>query len=450
MFDPHAIRHEFPIFDSLLEGHPLIYLDSAASAQKPRVVLEAMARFAEHDYANVNRGMHVLAERATVAYDAAREAVRAFINAKHAHEIVFTKNCTEAINLVAKSWGKMNVTKADVIVLSVLEHHSNIVPWLQLKEEIGCAVQWIDCDDEGNLKLEELDQFLKKGNIKLVSVTAQSNVLGVRPPIQEIIKKSHDAGALVLIDAAQSIAHHQTNVSSRACQAACPSVARKRRREPRRSPRDDSGAEGCDFLAFSGHKLYGPTGIGVLYAKEELLERMPPFLGGGGVIQTVERDSFTSADIPERFEAGTQPIIEAVGLKAAIEWLTQFDWKDIEAHESALLRTAYDELSTIEGLRIIGPNMSSRACQAEPRRSPRDDPSGCLSFVIDGIHPHDLTELLSKEGICLRAGHHCTQPLHKRFGLTATTRLSVGIYNTNEEIEAIGKSIQRVRQSFDR
>lgn len=401
--DVSSIRRQFPILTQTVDEHPLIYLDSAATAQKPQAVLDRMTKFYEEENANVHRGMHVLAERATVAYEHSRETVQNFINAKHPEEIIFTKSCTEAINLAAVSLLRGGIfNEGDCVVLSVLEHHSNIVPWLQLKERKGIEIKWIDIDDHGQLQLTQLDAFLREGNVKLVSVTAQSNVIGVCPPLIEIIAAVHKHGALVLVDAAQSIAHHPTDVQ----------------------------ALDCDFLAFSGHKLYGPSGIGVLYGKRDLLQSMPPFLGGGMMINEVHQDRFTPAELPQKFEAGTPPVAEAVGLAAAIEWLKQFSWKDIKAHELHLLKVAYDELRSIPNLKLIGIHNSQLPTHG-----------GCLSFVIDGIHPHDLTEILGRKGICLRAGHHCTQPLHRRLGVTASTRLSVGIYNTEEEIKAALQAI---------
>lgn len=377
--DIAQIRQEFP----MLRSGELIYLDSAATAQKPQCVLDAMGRFLKEDNANVHRGMHGLAERATVAYENARSTVATFIGSAP-YEIIFTKNCTESINLVAKSWGKKNLKQGDVVLLSILEHHSNIIPWLQLKEEIGIDVQWFDGDPD------IIDE-----RVKLVSVTGLSNVLGVRLPIESIIQKAHAVGAKVLVDAAQLVVHEQIDVQK----------------------------IDCDFLTFSGHKLYGPTGIGVLYAKRELLEAMPPFLGGGMMIGSVTTDGYTSADIPQKFEAGTPPITEAVGLGAAIDWFSQFDWDDIEQHEQQLINQATKQLSTINGLTILS---------YPPHPNP--NPIGCLSFTTEGIHPHDLTEALGKKNICLRAGHHCAQPLHNALGVSASTRLSIGIYNTQEDI----------------
>ncbi|MDO8648397.1 MAG: SufS family cysteine desulfurase [Candidatus Peregrinibacteria bacterium] len=397
-----AIRRQFP----LLAREDLTYLDTAATAQKPQAVLDAMREFYERSYANPHRGMHILAEEATVAFEDARKSVQRFLNAEHLEEIVFTKNCTEAINLVARSWGSQ-LKKKDAIAVSLLEHHSNIVPWFQCREQTGAQVAWIEIDDEGHILLDSLDRLLAKGDVKLVAITALSNVLGVRPPLEEIICRAHAAGALVLLDAAQAAGHGPIDVQKL----------------------------DCDFLAFSGHKIYGPTGIGVLYAKREILEAMPPFLGGGKMIREVREDGFSPADIPLRFEAGTQPVAEAIGLRAAIEWGEQFTWKDRIAHERELLKRATSVLSGIDGVSLLGPRSV-------------DERSSCISFTVEGIHPHDLTDILGRKGICMRAGHHCTQPLHRRLGIIASTRLSVGIYNTLEEIDRVGPAITDARARF--
>ncbi|MBT4119687.1 MAG: SufS family cysteine desulfurase [Candidatus Peribacter sp.] len=381
------IRRQFP----LIAAQGSIYLDSAATAQKPQIVLEEVEKFYSEENANVHRGMHALAEKATVAYEDARKTVAKFIGAA-AHEIVFTHGCTESINLVAKSWGKANLKKGDTIALSILEHHSNIVPWQQLQEEIGITIKWIDIDDDGSLIIDNLD------DVKLVAVTGCSNVLGTKPDLKLIIEKAHAAGAKVLVDAAQLVVHEKIDVTEL----------------------------DCDFLAFSGHKLYGPTGVGVLYAKRELLESMPPFMGGGMMIGSVTKEGFTAAEIPQKFEAGTPPIAQVIGLKAAINWLSQYDWNDIATHEQELISTATDALNTIEGLTILGTPESS-----------------CISFTIDDIHPHDLTEIVGRNGVSLRAGHHCAQPLHERLGVVATTRMSFGIYNTKEDIERATEEIQK-------
>ncbi len=403
--DIPAIRRQFPILSQSIDGHPLIYLDNAATTQKPRAVLDAMTHFYETANANPHRGLYALADRATQAYEDARGRVAAFINAARREEIVFTKSATESINLVAKSWGR-TLEPGDVIALPVTEHHSNIVPWLQLKEEKGIELTWIDVDEKGRVNLSQLEKMLEEKSMKLLALSALSNVLGTAPPLEKIISIAHRMGCLVLIDAAQAVAHHPIDVR----------------------------ALDADFLAFSSHKLYGPTGIGVLWGREHLLDAMPPVLGGGMMIDEVHRDRFTFADIPMRFEGGTPPVAEAVGLKASIDWLTQFPWKDIEAHERALLERAQRELSEIPGLSIVGGKTAER--------------SGSLSFTLAGIHPHDLAELLGRRGICVRAGHHCTQPLHKYFAVPASTRLSVAIYNTEEEVLTLSSSIRDIQPSL--
>ncbi|MFH1443862.1 MAG: SufS family cysteine desulfurase [Candidatus Peregrinibacteria bacterium] len=394
-----AIRRQFP---ALQKPGPFVYFDTAASAQKPEAVLHAMDTFVREEYANVHRGLYPRSGEATDRYELARESVRSFVDAQHRDEIIFTKGATESLNLIARSWGHATLKKGDAVALTLLEHHSNIVPWLQLKEEKGIEIVWIGIDEQGHVNREELTRALKKGNVRLLSITGLSNVLGIQTPIAEIIAEAHQAKALVAIDAAQLIGHHAISVQEL----------------------------DCDFLAFSGHKVYGPTGIGVLYAKRHLLRSMPPFLGGGMMIREVHLDSFTPADAPQKFEAGTPPIIEAVGLTAALEWLGKIHWKDIEAHEAALMKTAYATLQTIPGLRILGPQRPDEAC-------------GCVSFVCEAAHPHDLTDLLGKEGFCLRAGHHCTQPLHEHLGIPASVRVSLALYNTEEEVRSLGPAILR-------
>ena len=389
--DSQLIRQQFPLY---ADQPDLVYLDNAATTQKPLVVLEAMDTFYKKNNANVHRGMHQMTEHASIAYENARTATQQFLHAQKSSEIIFTKSCTESINLIAKTWGRAHLTKGDAVVLSILEHHSNIVPWLQLKEEIGIDVEWMEIDEEGNLRLEMLEDFLEKGNVKLVSITGQSNVLGVRPDLQKIIQKAHATEAKVLVDAAQLVGHHRVNVQEL----------------------------DCDFLAFSGHKLYGPFGIGVLYAKKELLQEMPPFLGGGMMIHEVHTHGFSAADAPEKFEAGTPPVAEAIGLHAAIDWLSQLDWNDIENYERELIENAYSTLSSLDGITILGPKKTS-------------DISGCLSFVFDTIHAHDFTDILGTNHIALRAGHHCCQPLHEYLEVTASSRVSVGLYNTIEDMQ---------------
>lgn len=407
MLDLPKIRSEFPLLEKAKGGHATIYLDSAATAQKPKAVLKAMDHYYLTHNANVHRGMHILAEEATEAYEASRKVVQHFLNAQYPSEIVFVKSCTEGLNLVAKSFRKMALRTGDRVLLTLLEHHSNVVPWLQLKEEYGIEVEWVGIDNRGNLNRTDLQRHLRSGKVKILSITGQSNVLGVRPPLQEIIKEAHRAGALVCIDAAQLVAHTPIDVEEL----------------------------DCDFLTFSGHKIYGPTGVGVLYGKKEYLEKMPAFLGGGGMIREVYQDHFTEADIPQKFEAGTPPIAEAIGLATALKWMGQFRWDDIVLHEFGLLTHALEELRKVQGLRILGPG--------DP-----EEIVGCISFDVAGIHPHDLTEIVGRQGICLRAGHHCTQPLHQRLGLTASTRLSIGIYNTLDEISILPTAIEEAQHKI--
>lgn len=396
---PSSIRGEFPILSTKIGSEALAYLDNAATTQKPTCVLAAMTEFYETKNANINRGVHPLAEAATVAYDEARKTVADFIGAKP-HEIIFTRNCTEAINLVAKTWGA-SLKKTDGIALSMMEHHSNIVPWMQT----GAALTWISVDAEGLPNLSELETALTTKKITMVAMTGLSNVLGSLPPLKKIIDLAHTYGALTLIDAAQLIAHEAIDVQEL----------------------------DCDFLAFSGHKIYGPTGIGVLYGKTELLKKLPPFLGGGDMIASVTTEGFTTAELPRTFEAGTPAIAEAVGLAAALEWVKKIGIEKISAHERELLAYAQKKLSAIDGLTILGPKNSA-------------DRAGCISFTAQGMHPHDLTEVLGRKGICLRAGHHCTEPLHRALKVNATARLSVGAYNTREEIDRCVTAIEEAQK----
>ena len=413
--DISAIRRQFPVLRRSIGARPLVYLDSAATAQMPEAVCLAMARWNKEQKSNVHRGMHVLAEESTVAYEDARTAVQKFLNAAHGEEIIFTKSCTESINLVARSWGEAHLHEEDAVVLSILEHHSNIVPWQQLNDRKGADVLWMDIDENGVPRLDDLNKHLATGRVKLVAITALSNVLGIAPDLPKIIQAAHDAGALVLLDAAQAIAHMPIDVQKL----------------------------DCDFLAFSGHKLYGPTGVGVLYGKREYLEKMPPFLGGGMMIRSVTLDGFTPADLPGKFEAGTPPISESIGLAAAIEWMKQYSWEDIQAHEQELLRFTIDNLRLIPGLQLLGPCGKSQIINRQSSIV-----HGCLSFTLDSIHPHDLTEILGRQGIALRAGHHCCMPLHTKLGINASTRLSVGIYNIKEEIDVCVQAIKDAQKKL--
>ncbi len=397
------IRREFPILAS-----GIAYLDNAATTQKPRAVLDAMQRFYETHNANINRGVHALGESATVAYDDARRSVARFIGAKHAREIIFTRNATEAINLVARTYGEA-CGEDDVVALTMLEHHANIVPWLQLRDRTGTMVKWIDVEDDGTLRVEELAAHLAQGNVKIVAVTAVSNVLGIKTPLEKIIAAAHDAGAVVLVDAAQLAAHDAIDVR----------------------------ALDADFLVFSGHKMYGPTGIGVLYGKESLLDAMPPFLGGGDMIGSVTKEGFTVAELPRKFEAGTPPIAEAVGLRAAIEWIECIGRKDIVDLEKEVIAYALEKFRAYERVRILGPG--------DPHRI-----AGCFGFVTDGIHAHDLTQLLSEKGVMMRAGHHCAQPLHDRLGITASSRLSVAAYTEKEDIDRACSAFETISTAWPR
>lgn len=401
--DIPSIRRQFPI---LSERKNLIYLDSAATAQKPEAVLEAMDRFYRTANANVHRGMHGLAEEATSAYENARKTVASFLNAPSPETVVFTKNATEAVNLVAYGM-KQQLKEGDAIVLSVLEHHSNMIPWMHVAKEKNLELRWVGIDGKGLLRMDELDAHLADGKAKIVAVTGLSNVLGTKPDIDAIVKKSHDSGALVLVDATQLAVHDAIDVQKL----------------------------DCDFLLCSGHKLYGPTGIGILFGKKERLESLAPLMQGSMMIGEVARDGFTHADVPMKFEAGTPPVAEAIGLATALEWLRQFPIEERKGHERVLLQKAIDVLSCIEGVTVLGPGNA-------------DGISGCISFTTAGVHPHDLTDLLGKDGFCLRAGHHCAQPLHRALGIPASTRLSVGIYNTMEEIEALGPAIEKILSRF--
>lgn len=398
--DIATLRAAIPMLRRRIDGHPLTYLDWAATTQKPEIVLQAMDVFLRTSNANANRGVHVLAEEATVAVEQARTAVQTFIGAADRSNILFTSGTTQGINLVARAWGDVHVRSTDTIVLSALEHHSNIVPWLQLQERTGCSIAWLETDAEGRVDPAALATLCQRASVALVAVTGLSNVLGARTPLQEMIRIAHAAGAVVLVDAAQLAAHATIDVHQL----------------------------DADFVVFSGHKIYGPTGVGVLYGRGSILQTMPPFLGGGDMVTTVTRTTFRPAPLPRRFEAGTQPIAEIVGLGAAVAWLGSIDRALAAAHERELLLHARELLGSIPGLRLLGPK----------------EPMGCVSFTIEGLHPHDVTDVLGRHGICLRAGHHCAQPLHDALGLPATTRLSVGLVTTHDEIAHAATAIASV------
>jgi cysteine desulfurase/selenocysteine lyase len=397
------VRADFPILGRRVHGHAQAFLDTAASAQKPAAVLDAMDRFCREDYANVHRGVYYLSERATRAYEAARETVRRFLNAGEAGEIVFTRNTTEAINLAAASYGA-SLKPGDEIVLSEIEHHSNIVPWQMLRERAGIVLRVAPVDDRGELILDAFAALLGS-RTRLVAVTHISNAIGTVLPVKEIVRLAHAAGARVLIDGSQAAPHQVIDV------------------------RDLD----CDFYAFTGHKLYGPTGIGVLYGKKELLAEMPPYQGGGEMIRRVTFEKTEYAAPPARFEAGTPNIVGAVGLAAAIDYVGAIGFDAIGAHEQALLRYATERLSEINSLRLVGTATRKAAI---------------LSFVMEGVHPHDVATVLDRSGVAVRAGHHCAQPAMDRFGVVGTTRASCGLYTSFADIDALAAGLARVREVF--
>ncbi|MCC7474086.1 MAG: cysteine desulfurase [Pirellulales bacterium] len=403
---PAALRDDFPILQQVVhDEHPLVFLDNAASTQRPRQVIEVLRRVYERDYANVHRGIHTLSERSTEQYEDAREKAREFIGAEKALEVIFTSGSTAGINLVARSWGDANVHAGDEIIVTTMEHHSNLVPWQQLAERSGAVLKHIPITDDGQLVLESLDSLLTE-RTKLVAVASVSNVLGTINPVADIARRAHAVGAVVLVDAAQSVPHYPTNVREL----------------------------GADFLAFSGHKMLAPTGIGVLYGREQLLDAMPPFLGGGSMINRVWLDRFTPAELPAKFEAGTPPIAPAIALGAAIDYLNRIGLVNISRHEHELCRYAYARLREIEGLRILGPGPDERA--------------GLLSFTLPEPHAHDIAQLLDERGIAVRAGHHCTWPLHDRLGISASTRASFYLYNTPAEVDLLAEVLAEIRERF--
>jgi cysteine desulfurase / selenocysteine lyase len=399
--DLAAVRADFPALAQQVHGRPLVYLDNAATTQKPRQVLDALRHYYEQDNANVHRGVHTLSVRATDAHDAAREKVRAFINARSTREVVFTRNSTEGINLVARAWGDANVRQGDEVLITTMEHHSNIVPWQLLCERSGARLRVAPIDDRGDLIMDEFARLLTE-RTKIVAVVHLSNALGTVNPVAEIVRMAHDAGAAVLIDGSQAAYHMPLDVTEL----------------------------GADFYVFTGHKLYGPTGIGVLHGREDVLDRMPPFLGGGDMIRSVTFEGSTWNDLPFKFEAGTPDIAGAIGLGAAIDYVTEVGFDAITAHEAALMSRATAALSAVPGLRLIG--------TAKRKAS-------VVSFVMHGIHPHDIGTIVDREGVALRTGHHCAQPIMDRFDIPATARASFAMYNTVEEIDALVAALDRVR-----
>lgn len=400
--DAAAIRREFPI----LRDDRLVYLDSAASSQKPSVVLAAMERYYREDYANVHRGVYRLAERSTEAYDEARRKVARFFNAPSTRQVIFTRNTTEAINLVAHSWGSENLRSGDVILLSEMEHHSNLVPWQLVAARTGARLEFIGLTPDGRLRLEDLDTHLESGRVRIVSVCHVSNMLGTINPVEEIIARAHDRGALVMLDGAQAAPHLPVNLSEL----------------------------DVDFYAASAHKMCGPMGAGMLYGREELLQAMPPFLGGGDMIRTVGLRESTWADLPSKFEAGTPSVADAVGFGAACDYLSGLSMESIRSHEVELTRYLYGQLLELPEIEVYGPLPEHR--------------SGAVSFNLADAHPHDVASILDESSVCVRAGHHCTQPLHDRFGLAASVRASVYVYNTTDDVDRLIDGLRRVREVF--
>jgi cysteine desulfurase/selenocysteine lyase len=405
--DVELVKKDFPILDQLVHGHRLVYLDSASSSQKPDAVLDAMQQLYETSYANVHRGVYSIAEESTRLFEQARSKLVRLVGAGSSRELIFTKNATEAINLVAYSWGRSQLNSGDVVLLSEMEHHANLVPWLQLKAERGIELRYLTVDGDGQLVLDDLEAMVD--GVKLVAVSAVSNVLGTINPVAHIASVAHAAGALVLVDGAQHAPHMAVRV----------------------------GSLGCDFYAFTGHKMLGPSGIGCLWAREALLEAMPTFLGGGEMIRDVRLDGFTPNELPWKFEAGTPPIADAVGLGAAVDYLNALGMDAIRDHEVALTAYAMASLHERHGdaLTIFGPQ--------DPAQR-----SGVLSFAYRDIHPHDLSQVLDEVGVCVRAGHHCAKPLMRRLGVGATARASLYVYNDEADIDALGAALSDADRLF--
>jgi cysteine desulfurase/selenocysteine lyase len=399
-----AIRAEFPILGQLVHGHPLVYLDNANTTQKPQSVIDAERRYYEHDNANIHRATHLLSERATRAYEGARQRVRRFINAREAREVILTRGCTDGINLVAQSWGRTNLRAGDEVVLTWMEHHSNIVPWQLVCEQTGATLRVVPISDAGELDMAAYEAALGE-RTRFVSAIHVSNALGTINPVERMVELAHARGVPVLLDGAQALAHLPVDVQ----------------------------ALDCEFYAFSAHKMYGPTGTGALYGKASVLEKMPPYQGGGDMIASVTFEKTTYNTLPYKFEAGTPNIAGVVGFGAAVDFLAQFDMREVEAREEELLGYATARLEAVDGLRVIG-----RAARK----------AGVLSFVLEGVHPHDVGTILDREGVAVRTGQHCAQPVMDRYGIPATVRASFGIYNTREEVDVLVRALARVREVF--
>jgi len=406
MLDAKQIRADFPILDQeIYPGVPLVFLDSAASSQKPLPVIEAMDNYYRNYHANVHRGIHRLSEKATNAYEGAREKVAKFINAADSAEVIYVRNATEGFNLVANTWGRQNIQEGDEILLSEMEHHANIVPWQMLAEEKGAVVRYIPFLDDGTLDLSNLDELLTE-KTKLLSVTAVSNVFGTINPVKQLVEAGHAVGATVMIDGAQAVPHTAVDVQD----------------------------WDCDFMAFSSHKMLGPTGIGILYGKQELLESMPPFMGGGDMIRRVTLEKSTWNELPWKFEAGTPSIAEGIGLGAAIDYLNNLGMDAVHEYEQFITNYALEALSEVEGITLYGPGASQRA--------------GVAAFSLKGLHPHDIAEILDKDGVAVRAGHHCAMPLHHKLNVNSTARASFYVHTTTEEVDKLVTSLNNARQLF--
>ena len=403
-FDVQRIRRDFPILSRSIREESLVYLDNAATTQKPQPVLDTLARYYAAENANIHRGVYLLSEEATAAYDLARVKVQGLLNARAAHEVIFTRNSTESINLVAQSYGRQTLGPGDEVLITHMEHHSNIVPWQLLCEQVGARLCVAPIDDRGTLQLDEFQRLISP-RTRLVAVVHLSNSLGTINPVQDIVRMAHARGVPVLIDGSQSVYHMPVDVQDL----------------------------DCDFYVFTGHKLYGPTGIGVLYGRESLLEQMPPYQGGGDMIRSVTLEKTTYAELPHKFEAGTPHIAGAIGLGSAVDYLLSVGFEGIGRHEADLLAYGTNALSEVKGLRLIGtsPNKAS-----------------ILSFIMDGAHPHDIGTIVDADGIAIRTGHHCTQPVMDRFGVPATARASIAMYNTHDEIDALVKALEHVRETF--
>lgn len=404
MFDVNRIHKDFPILKRKINGHDLVYLDNAATSQKPQSVINSISDYYQNHNANAHRGVHTLAEEATQMYEQARAKVAKFINSAHPEELVFVRNATEALNLIVWSWGKANLKKGDEILLSEMEHHSNLVPWQLLAKEVGAVLKFISFNGNGELEISNLKSQLSN-KTKVVSIVHVSNSLGTINPVKEITKMAHEVGAVMVVDGAQSVPHMKVDVQSL----------------------------DCDFLVFSGHKMLGPMGIGALYGRQKLLEAMPPFLSGGDMIRTVSLEEATWNEVPQKFEAGTPNVADAVGLASAIDYLENLGMENVRQHEIELTQYALQKMSGITGLKILGP--------LDPQKR-----GGVVAFTLEKIHPHDLASILDGEGVAVRSGHHCTMPVHTKLGIPASTRASFYIYNTQNEIDKLINGLEKARR----